>query len=250
MTNNTIKIMTYNMHKGFGAGNISFNIHEMRDSITNEFPDLLFVQEILGKHTRKEKRHDTWPDQSQPEFIADGNWPYFSYSKHAKYLTGHHGNAIFSKFVLSDIKHVTLSKFPRSSRGILYSMVFPFGDSRPIHLMCVHFGMLKTNRNSQINNLIELLLSLNKEHGIILAGDFNDWRVEDTTQMEYALNFKEAYKNFTGDYAKTYPAMKPLLKNDRIYYKGVDLIEAKCLDSKIWKGLSDHLPLVATFSLI
>ena len=199
-------------------------------------------------HTKKEKKHDTWPKQSQPEYLAEGNWPYFSYSEHAKYLAGHHGNAIFSKFMLSEIKHVTLSKFSRSSRGILYCMIHPFDDTKPLHLVCVHFGMLKTNRHFQIKNLINLLSNIDPEDAIILAGDFNDWRVSDTSQLEISLGLSEAYKFSTGDYAKTYPAIKPLLKNDRIYYRGINLLEVKCLSSKVWKSLSDHLPLVAKFA--
>jgi len=59
----------------------------------------------------------------------------------------------------------------------------------------------------------------------------------------------EVFKELEGDYAKTFPALRPTLRTDRIYFRGLQLIGGECLKGKPWRSLSDHLPLLAHFSL-
>ena len=60
---------------------------------------------------------------------------------------------------------------------------------------------------------------------------------------------QEAYRELNGTYAKTFPSHRPMLRMDRIYYRGVDLVESYCLQRQPWNELSDHLPLYARFAL-
>jgi endonuclease/exonuclease/phosphatase family metal-dependent hydrolase len=36
---------------------------------------------------------------------------------------------------------------------------------------------------------------------------------------------------------------------DRLYYRGIELLDSDCLDRRPWNELSDHLPLSARFHL-
>ena len=48
-----------------------------------------------------------------------------------------------------------------------------------------------------------------------------------------------------GRHARTYPGWHPLLALDRIYVRGLDILEARVMDGAAWRSLSDHLGLHA-----
>ena len=89
-----MKLVTYNIHKGFGVGNLNFVLHEIREALEQLGADVVCLKEILGEHTKKESRITAWPDKPQPEFLAEHLWPYCAYGQNASYRRGHHGNAI------------------------------------------------------------------------------------------------------------------------------------------------------------
>ena len=64
-------------------------------------PDVIFLQEVLGHHEVHKKRVNSWPEQSQFEYLAHELWPHFAYGKNAVYTDGHHGNAILESIPLS-----------------------------------------------------------------------------------------------------------------------------------------------------
>ena len=84
---------------------------------------------------------------------------------------------------------------------------------------------------------------------LVLAGDFNDWRRDLFKILEDKLGLVEAFKSLHGEHAKSFPALKPTLHVDRVYYRGLKLLSASCLSEKPWRNLSDHLPLFASFQL-
>ena len=58
---------------GFNISNQRFILHQIRVALIHAYADLLFLQEMQGKHDRHEKNIAQWPDQSQIEFIAEGD---------------------------------------------------------------------------------------------------------------------------------------------------------------------------------
>ena len=93
---NSVSLITYNMHKGFGVGAVRFLLPKMRDAITSLNPDFVFLQEVQGEHRKRQKRIDAWPDSPQFEYIAENIWPHYVYAKNAVYESGHHGNALLN----------------------------------------------------------------------------------------------------------------------------------------------------------
>jgi endonuclease/exonuclease/phosphatase family metal-dependent hydrolase len=49
--------------------------------------------------------------------------------------------------------------------------------------------------------------------------------------------------------ARTYPALIPWLRMDRIYQRGFEVRDAQVLRGTEWAKLSDHSPLVADLTL-
>ena len=84
---------------------------------------------------------------------------------------------------------------------------------------------------------------------MILGGDFNDWNGTLGRALESQLGMREAFRQLHGAYAKTFPSNRPMLRMDRIYYRGINLLDSACLTRQPWDELSDHLPLYAQFEL-
>ena len=245
-----INILTYNIHKGFDRYNLDFVLHKIKEHLQNAEVDIVLLQEIQGRHFHHESRISAWPDVSQFEFLADSIWPHYAYAKNAIYRKGHHGNAILSKFEISDWTNLNLSRFQRASRSMLHGKVeLPEGRG-PVHLLCVHLDLIGFERKRQIRELkLYIESTIDDSEPVILGGDFNDWHGGLGKSLESQLGMQEAYRELNGHYAKTFPSHWPMLRMDRIYFRGINLVNSFRMERHPWDELSDHLPLYARFTL-
>lgn len=244
----SVSLITYNIHKGFGVGAIRFLLPKMREAITELNPDFVFLQEVQGEHRKRQKRINAWPDSPQCEYIAENIWPHYAYAKNAIYQSGHHGNAILSKYAFRRIDNINLASIRRASRGILHAQLMV--DGATVHLLCVHLGLFKRERAEQATALmrrIKEVVPLNEP--LLMAGDFNDWRNVLSQPFAEDLNVEEAFVSLEGQHARSFPAIRPALCVDRVYFRGMRVQEVACLQGKPWRMLSDHLPLYARFEL-
>ena len=247
----TLSLMTYNIHKGFGLGKVRFLLPKMRDAIADLNPDFVFLQEVQGEHRRREKTIETWPEAPQFEYIAEKIWPHYIYAKNATYQSGHHGNAILSKYPIECFENVNLSSMNRASRGILHSKLIIGEDKSIIHLLCVHLGLFKAERAEQCKTLMLHINELVPENeSLLMAGDFNDWRNHLSTPLAEELGVEEAFYSVEGHHARSFPAIRPSFCVDRVYFRGMKVRDVQCLQGKPWRMLSDHVPLYASFDLI
>jgi len=53
MINNVIKIISYNIHKGFNVSNRDYVLPKMRAALRERDADLIFLQEVQGKHKKR-----------------------------------------------------------------------------------------------------------------------------------------------------------------------------------------------------
>ncbi len=246
----SFSLITYNIHKGFSVGKLRFLLPKMKEAIASLNPDFVFLQEVQGAHSKREKRIDAWPDKPQFEYLAQNIWPHYAYAKNAVYESGHHGNAILSKEKFTQFESINLSNINRASRGILHCEVpYVIQDvTRTLHLLCVHLGLFKVERKEQSKVLMQRIRdAVPPEAPLIMAGDFNDWRMILTDPLQEELGIEEAFISSEGQHAKSFPAIRPSLCVDRIYYRGMQVVEVNCLVGKPWRMLSDHLPLLAKF---
>lgn len=249
-SSSAVSLMTYNIHKGFGVGAVRFLLPEMRDAIAQLNPDFVFLQEVQGEHRRRQKRIDAWPETPQFEYIAENLWPHYIYAKNAVYHSGHHGNAILSKFPIDRFDNVNLSSIQRASRGVLHSQLILGANRSIVHLLCVHLGLFKAEREEQCKALIQLVKTVVPENEpLLMAGDFNDWRNHLSKPLADELGIKEAFYSVEGQHARSFPAIKPSLCIDRVYFRGMNVLDVQCLQGKPWRMLSDHVPLYARFDL-
>ncbi len=244
----TIDVITYNIHKGFSPGRLKYMLPQMREALHELNTDLIFLQEVQGEHKRQEKRHKGQVDISQFEFIADSLWQHYAYAKNAIYQAGHHGNAILSKYPFIDWENINVATIQRASRSLLHGLIKIPNQEKQLHVICIHLGLFKAERVDQVETLFARIAEhVPENEPLFIAGDFNDWREESTAALEAELGLEEVFKVLNGDYAKSFPAWRPTLRTDRIYFRGLQLLEGECIKKMPWRVMSDHLPLLARF---
>ena len=96
-----LKILSYNIHKGFTVSNKKFILEGIRFALRELDPDILFLQEVLGDHKTNQIYIPDW--ETQFEYLADENWLHHAYGKNAVYTEGHHGNAILRFFAVTKL---------------------------------------------------------------------------------------------------------------------------------------------------
>lgn len=230
-----IRLLTFNIHKGVGWTR-NPTLDKIHTHLNTLQPDIIFLQEIRG---------------SQFETISSDIWPHLSYGKNAIYHTGHHGNAILSKFPILETDNIDLTIRSYERRGLLHSII-QLNDLSPVflHLLCVHVGLAIGDQLKQIRKIINYIQSIIKQdEPLILGGDFNDWTGVATKPLIKELNLNEAFLHCHSIYARTFPAWAPLLKLDRIYFRGLHAQHAKRLVDNQWRTLSDHVALETHFIL-
>ncbi len=243
-----IKLLSFNIHKGFGYFNRKYVLPELRDAIREAGADIVFLQEVLGEHSRWAEQHrDRWPYVTQYEYLADSIWDEYAYGRNAVYPQGHHGNAILSKYPLKEWENFDISLNGIERRGVLYARIDLTDTGKHLHLFCTHLSLREPHRQWQIQKIISIIHQKVKEDEapVILAGDFNDWRKK-SHHICRENNFKEVCEDYLGRLAKSFPAFWPMLRLDRIYIRDIhDVISASASKDLVWSKLSDHRPIAA-----
>jgi len=60
---------------------------------------------------------------------------------------------------------------------------------------------------------------------VVLAGDFNDWRNKGDRSLTNALDLVEVFESVRGRSARTFPSMLPMFRLDRIYARGLKIVD-------------------------
>ena len=241
MTHKGLRVLSYNIHKGFSLDR-RFVLNAIKSAIQSTDADLVFLQEVIGRHDRHAERITDWPISSQLEFLADQVYPHFAYGKNAVYSGGHHGNAVISRQPFLSFENIDISNNRLERRGLLHATLAPLQRGGPeIHVVCLHLDLFERGRVQQYEKIIRRIQAHVPENNpLIIAGDFNDWRELASPILESELNVKEVFSTLTGKHALSFPAWFPFLPLDRMYVRGFRPHEAKCFVEKPWSQLSDH----------
>jgi endonuclease/exonuclease/phosphatase family metal-dependent hydrolase len=244
-----LRVVTLNIHKGLSHFNRRVVIHDLREGLRALDPDLVFLQEVQGLNDRHALRFASWPGEPQHEFLAQARWQH-AYGRNRVYEHGHHGNALLSRFPILSAENQDVSDHRFESRGLLHTVVKVPGWRRNLHCICVHLSLHERGRRRQLDAIAERLEYLARADApIIIAGDFNDWRQRATRMLETALGMTEVSFAARGRHARTYPSVLPLLRLDRIYVRGFDVLGSRVHRGAPWSLLSDHLAVSAEIAL-
>lgn len=244
-----IKILSYNIHKGFNLGNRRSVLREIRDSLRETGADLCFLQEVVGFRDSKNRRTEA-PTEAQFEYLADTVWHHHSYGRNAVYPSRHHGNAILSKYPITATRNIDLSTNRFERRGLLHCLIEIDGVDRRFHLFNTHLNLLSNSRERQLVAIMnEMRAHVDPGDFLVLAGDFNDWSGRLTDPLTTELGLVECFHGPYGRHANTFPSFFPIAPLDRIYCKNLRILNQTVLDASHWRRLSDHLPLYVELEL-
>lgn len=241
---NTLRVATYNIHKGVqGLGPVQrLEIHNLVHAVEQFDADLICLQEVRRHHHRLARRFAHWPAQPQADYLLPEGYEAV-YRTNALTRHGEHGNALLTRWPVMGVGHEDVSDHRFEQRGLLHVQVNVAG--LPVHVVVVHLGLLAASRERQIQRLgVYLRREVPLDERLVVAGDFNDWG-ERLHQPMAALGLR----TFEGIRLATFPSRLPILHLDRIYVRGLLPLHAQVPHGRAWARMSDHLPLIAEFAL-
>jgi endonuclease/exonuclease/phosphatase family metal-dependent hydrolase len=237
-----MRITTYNIHKCRGLdgrvrpGRI-VNVLKEVDA------DVIALQEVLNIEGSK-KEHN------QAAFIAQELGLSPSIGKSRILRGGVYGNATMSRLKMIGSHQYDLSVPLREPRGCL-RVDLKTEEGRLIHVFNVHMGTGFKERRKQVNKLAtkDILMNPQLKGSRIVLGDFNEWTRGLTTRL-LAEHFQSVQVDKDLPFLRTYPGFFPFLHLDHIYFeKELELKSLRIHRSRTALIASDHLPIVAEFSL-
>jgi endonuclease/exonuclease/phosphatase family metal-dependent hydrolase len=243
-----LTVVTYNIHKGLSQFNKRLVLHDIKEGLRTLDADVAFLQEVQGKHDKNARRHVSWPDVSQHEFLThEGS--HCVYGMNAVYQHGHHGNAVVSRHPIPVWENIDISHHPIESRGLLHCEVHMDGWKEPLHCINVHLGLWARSRRFQLEWLVDRIrAAVPKEGPLVVAGDFNDWQRKASEYLATELGLYEVFEKTEGRLAKSYPAQMPMFTLDRIYVRDLKIDGVQRHTGAPWSRLSDHVALAARLS--
>lgn len=248
-----ITIATYNIHKGLSPLNRRLVIHKVREKVQSLNADIVFLQEVQGGHNTHHNRFEDWPELAQHEHIAEGHYTDLVYGRNAQDKNGDHGNAILSAFPVINWTNRDVSHHRYESRGHLMARLDIPGWKVPLTCVCIHLGLFARSRKMQVERLIDFLHEAAHDGPLLVAGDFNDWRASSSgtsKRLRDALGLVEVFELAHGKPARTFPAMLPIFRLDRVYVRGLEVEQFGRLHGKLeggnWRKMSDHVGLTVT----
>lgn len=231
-----LKIMTYNIHHGAPREPDVVNLEGIAAVIRMSGADIIALQEVDVNTNRS-------GGEDQARALAELLDMEYYFSKSIDYQGGDYGNAILSKFPLSNKRRFDLPMpVPGEKRSIAIATV-SLPNGKEIEFGSTHFD-LQASRVAQAEFLNEIDKDLNKP--FFIGGDFNATPESEeikTLQNQFTLACK-------GPCPLTIPERNPNKSIDFVIankeaVKQFDLMSSVSLGGQY---ASDHLPVVAVYA--
>jgi len=238
-----IRVATWNIHKGIGGVDRRYRPERILELLSELNPDIAMLQEVSRDLPRS--RFD-----DQVALLSEGlGMPHTAYSAEHRFRIGGYGNAILSRWPLTDSSRLDLTVGSRKRRGALQarSRVRVGKHARAVVLYNLHLGLNTSERALQVTRFLDAhpFAGLHHRTPVVLGGDFND--VFGRLGHDYLLpaGFRRA-----GGRANTFPAWLPMRPLDALYVRG-DVHVTHCVPVRhpAARRASDHLPLVCELEL-
>lgn len=227
-----MRVITYNLHKGRLSGRSV--LLEAAAALREREPDLLLCQEVFHTHCDAER---------QSEILGYHLGLEHSFGPNKFYGAGCHGNATFTNLPLVHAVNIDVSHSRFERRGILHTHLDLAHTS--LEILNTHFSLTARQRRKQLETLLGAIPD--GDVPVLVAGDFNDWSGRLDQMVDRTRHLESVLDELVPRKRRTYPAKRPVLSLDRIYYRGLVLRDARVLRGEPWSRISDHLPIEADF---
>jgi endonuclease/exonuclease/phosphatase family metal-dependent hydrolase len=239
-----VRVASYNIHKGVqGLGPVRrLEIHNLGHAVEQFDADIVCLQEVRKLHRREAEYFPHWPEQPQADFLAPLGYEVV-YRTNAHTRHGEHGNAMLTRWPVVRHQHEDMSDHRFEQRGLLHTEVQLHGQA--VHIVVVHLGLIRSSRVRQLAQLVRFIeREIPVHEPVLVAGDFNDGRALLSRHLG-AIGMR----SFEGLSEPTFPSRLPLLQLDHVFARGMLPLRLEVPRGRIWRQMSDHLPLIAEFDL-
>lgn len=225
----TCRVMTWNIHGALGR-NPRFDLGRVVALIRKWEPDVVALQEV---DSRRALAGGVNPFEFLPGALG-------LYGVGAKALTtkdGDYGQVLISRWPIgaNEVRDISFpEREPR--RAIRAEITTPQG---PLIVVATHLGLSVNERRGQARTLTELGSGTGTA---IVMGDLNDWFWPGSVRAVLSRHFAGR------THLRTFPAMCPVLRLDRIYCRPRQALLQSFTDPEA-RSISDHLPVIADLQL-
>jgi endonuclease/exonuclease/phosphatase family metal-dependent hydrolase len=236
MTTMHLRVMTYNIHSGFGLD--GYDLHAIHRAIEHERVDLVALQEVdFGLRRTGYVNQARWlGDRLGLHAIAGGTR-----------RQGRYGNALLTRWPATFVMNHNLTVWPQPGRACLeVHLETPKGLLR---CYATHLGLLPQERTVQVARLIdEIITEESRLAPSVLMGDFNTVP-RSRVSGQLRGRFTDVFDAVGNGRSATFHARLPGVRFDYIYV-GPRLTPVAChVAANTWSQRgSDHLPLVASLT--
>lgn len=234
----TLRILTYNVHHCNPPGKQNLiDVAAIANVVKQSKASIIALQEIDVNTTRSGK------ELNEAEAIAKECGMYFCFGKALDFAGGGYGVAILSKFPVSEIECMLLTKKanPETEQRALLTVRITIAKNKYIRFACTHLDVAsETNRTAQVNEIIQK--ASKDSMPFIVAGDFNS-----TPNSIPLIIFDQSFQRSCIDCEPTIPQDKPkeaidFIAFDKKHFKKVKILKHLVINETY---ASDHRPVYA-----
>jgi endonuclease/exonuclease/phosphatase family metal-dependent hydrolase len=226
-----LTVATYNVHRWTGLNGRSRPDPARAAFVISEIDaDLIALQEVL--------RPLRGPDPL--EALAEALGLHVAFAVTRVHKRGQIGNAILARWPIASVSMLDLS-FGRLEKRVAVTAQFKNGAGE-FDVVATHLALADRTRRRQVESLLghPRLAST----PTLLMGDMNAWRRCGATRALDIL-----HSNSSREWPASFPSASPVLALDRIYARGVHVLEIVAHATHAARRASDHLPVVARVKL-
>ncbi|MGE5601974.1 MAG: endonuclease/exonuclease/phosphatase family protein [Nitrososphaerales archaeon] len=251
----TIRIMTYNIHRWAGRDQ-RMDLERLADVISHARADVVGLNEVLHPVTTFEH---TYAPLAQ---LADrlGMWYAFGPSGWIDYgpnWQGPVGNALLSRYPLTDVANTLLPRLPSTKQRSLLSATLGAGPVLGLAAFVTHLDhAFEGTRLLQIRGVLRRMVQRSHGRPHFLMGDFNTpgflgshsrQFIPPVLQAMRAAGYSDAFRTVGQGHGRTFPAHSPLVRIDFQFVPdrwAHGLQRAEALNWDLTNQASDHRPLL------
>lgn len=236
----SFRVTTYNIHKCRGLDR-RVRPKRIAEVLREIDADVIALQEVVGMDQAAR-------EHNQVQAIAEELGMDFRIGENRRLRGGAYGNAVLSRLPILEDRNHDLTWRRYEPRGCLEVKLHP-GEQSTVHVYNVHLGTGFFERRYQAHRLFEAIAGDTNSFPRIVLGDFNEWTRGVTTRL-MSFHLQSAEPDQRLGRARTYPGVFPILHLDHVYYNSLlGLKQVAVHRSRLALAASDHLPIVADFTL-
>jgi endonuclease/exonuclease/phosphatase family metal-dependent hydrolase len=219
-----VRVLTWNIHGTFGL-NPRFDLSRVVELIARWEPHIVALQEV-------DSRRD--PSINPFEYLQRELGGHGIGAKSITTADGDYGQMLISRWPMSGTEIHDLSYPEREPRRAIATRIeTPHG---PLRVVATHLGLSIHERRAQTGKLVAIAEA--EPIPTVVMGDFNDWFWVGSVRkvLSRVLPGRTRFR--------TFPALCPLLRLDRIYCRPRESF-IDCYVDRNAHAHSDHLPVIA-----